>query len=182
MIIFCADHGDFLGDHWLGEKELFYDTVQRVPFIVVDPRPEADATRGSEDDRFVECVDVVPTVLDALGPPIPRHRIEGESLLPLLLHGQQPAWRQAVYSELDYSFREARLQLGCSPQQSRASRCARRSGATSTGWTCPKNSMTCRPTPSSSATSAASPRQKACGARCASNCSTSWPGASTARR
>ena len=119
LIIFCADHGDFLGDHWLGEKELFYDTVQRVPFIVVDPRPEADATRGSEDDRFVECVDVVPTVLDALGLPIPRHRIEGESLLPLL-HGQQPAWRQAVYSELDYSFREARLQLGRSPQQSRA--------------------------------------------------------------
>ncbi|MCH4224950.1 MAG: sulfatase-like hydrolase/transferase, partial [Alcaligenes faecalis] len=37
LIIFTADHGDFLGDHWLGEKELFYDTVQRVPFIVYDP-------------------------------------------------------------------------------------------------------------------------------------------------
>ena len=44
LVIFCADHGDFLGDHWLGEKELFYDTVQRVPFIVADPRPAADAT------------------------------------------------------------------------------------------------------------------------------------------
>ena len=81
LIIFCADHGDFLGDHWLGEKDCS-DTVQRVPFIVVDPRPEADATRGSEDDRFVECVDVVPTVLDALGLPIPRHRIEGETCCP----------------------------------------------------------------------------------------------------
>ena len=29
LIVFTADHGDFLGDHWLGEKELFYDTVQR---------------------------------------------------------------------------------------------------------------------------------------------------------
>jgi hypothetical protein len=38
LVVFCADHGDFLGDHWLGEKELFYDTVQRVPFIVADPR------------------------------------------------------------------------------------------------------------------------------------------------
>ncbi len=39
LVIFTADHGDFLGDHWLGEKELFYDTVQKVPFIVVDPAP-----------------------------------------------------------------------------------------------------------------------------------------------
>ena len=30
LIVFTADHGDFLGDHWLGEKELFYDTVQRA--------------------------------------------------------------------------------------------------------------------------------------------------------
>ena len=46
LIVFTADHGDFLGDHWLGEKELFYDTVQKVPMIVVDPRTAADATRG----------------------------------------------------------------------------------------------------------------------------------------
>jgi arylsulfatase A-like enzyme len=119
LVIFCADHGDFLGDHWLGEKELFYDTVQRVPFIVADPRAAADATRGTVDDRFVECVDVVPTVLDTLGVPIPGHRVEGRSLLPLL-HGQQPAWRDHVYSELDYGFKGARLTLGRTPQESRA--------------------------------------------------------------
>jgi arylsulfatase A-like enzyme len=122
LVIFCADHGDFLGDHWLGEKELFYDTVQRVPFIVADPRPAADATRGSVDERFVECVDVVPTVLEALGIPIPAHRVEGRSLLPLL-HGRtddQPAWRDFVYSELDYGFKEAGLTLGRTSQESRA--------------------------------------------------------------
>ena len=52
LVVFTADHGDFLGDHWLGEKELFYDTVQRIPFIVADPRPAADATRGSADEPF----------------------------------------------------------------------------------------------------------------------------------
>ncbi len=31
----------------LGEKELFYDEVVRVPFIVVDPDARADATRGT---------------------------------------------------------------------------------------------------------------------------------------
>jgi arylsulfatase A-like enzyme len=119
LVVFCADHGDFLGDHWLGEKELFYDTVQRVPFIVADPRADADATRGTVDDRFVECVDVVPTVLETLGVPIPHHRIEGRSLLPLL-RGETPAWRDFVYSELDYGFKGARLALGRTPQQARA--------------------------------------------------------------
>ena len=31
----------------LGEKELFYDEIVRVPFIVCDPDPRADATRRS---------------------------------------------------------------------------------------------------------------------------------------
>jgi len=119
LVIFTADHGDFLGDHWLGEKELFYDTVQRVPFIVADPRPAADATRGRVDERFVEGVDVVPTVLDWLGVPGASHRIEGRSLLSLL-EGGTPPWRDFAYSELDYSFRQARLLRGKTPQQARA--------------------------------------------------------------
>ena len=119
LVVFTADHGDFLGDHWLGEKELFYDTVQKVPFIVMDPRAEADATRGSVEQRFVEGVDVAPTILEALGLAVPSHRIEGASLLPLL-EGRAPAWRDHVYSELDYSFREARLLRGKTVQQARA--------------------------------------------------------------
>lgn len=119
LILFTADHGDFLGDHWLGEKELFYDTVQKVPFIVRDPRAEADATRGTVDSRFVEAVDVLPTILDTLGLPGASQRIEGRSLVPLL-QGQAPEWRGFTYSELDYSFREARLLMGKTPQQARA--------------------------------------------------------------
>lgn len=119
FVIFTADHGDLLGDHWLGEKELFYDAVQRIPFIVVDPRPEADMTRGRVDERFVEGVDVLPTLLDTLGLPVPEHRIEGRSLQPLLF-GQSPPWREFVFSELDYSFRLARTLRGKAPRQARA--------------------------------------------------------------
>ncbi len=25
MIVFTTDHGDYLGDHWMGEKELFHE-------------------------------------------------------------------------------------------------------------------------------------------------------------
>lgn len=111
LVVFCSDHGDFLGDHWLGEKELFYDTVQRVPFIVVDPSPAADATRGATDARFVEGVDVVPTILEALGIAVPAHRIEGRSLLPLT-RGRQPPWRDFVPCELDFAYKAARRRLG----------------------------------------------------------------------
>jgi arylsulfatase A-like enzyme len=50
LIVFTSDHGDYLGDHWLGEKELFHDCIQRVPVLLVDPSRAADATRGTADD------------------------------------------------------------------------------------------------------------------------------------
>jgi arylsulfatase A-like enzyme len=58
-------------------------------------------------------------VLEALGAPIPEHRVEGRSLMPLL-RGESPPWRDFVYSELDYGFKGARLTLGRTPRTSRA--------------------------------------------------------------
>jgi arylsulfatase A-like enzyme len=111
LVIFTSDHGDYLGDHWLGEKELFHDCIQRVPFLLYDPSPAADATRGSTDARLVEAIDTVPTILDALGLDPTPHLIEGRSLLPLL-HGAQGDWREAAFSELDWTFKGARRRLG----------------------------------------------------------------------
>ena len=108
LIVFTSDHGEFAGDRGLGEKELFYDEIVRVPFIVCDPDPRADATRGGVDTRFVEGVDVVPTIIDALGIAPSRHRIEGRSLLSLTRNETLPQWRDCVYSELDYGYRRAR--------------------------------------------------------------------------
>jgi arylsulfatase A-like enzyme len=112
LIVFTADHGEFLGDRGLGEKELFYDEVVRVPLLVADPDARADATRGRREARFVEAIDVVPTVLDALRIRDVAYRAEGRSLLPLLRGEAVAAWRDCVFSELDYSFRRARLALG----------------------------------------------------------------------
>ncbi|MEM6467007.1 MAG: sulfatase-like hydrolase/transferase, partial [Pseudomonadota bacterium] len=52
MIVLTSDHGDYLGDHWLGEKDLFHDPSVRIPFILYDPRPEADSTRGTVCDAL----------------------------------------------------------------------------------------------------------------------------------
>jgi arylsulfatase A-like enzyme len=120
LILFTSDHGDFLGDRGLGEKELFYDEIVRVPFLLYDPSPQADATRGTGDSRFVEGVDVVPTVLDTLGISLPSHRIEGRSLLPLTRSVNANAWRDAAFCELDYSYRRARRVLGRDVDECRA--------------------------------------------------------------
>jgi arylsulfatase A-like enzyme len=120
LIVLTSDHGDYLGDHWLGEKELFHEPSVRVPMIIIDPRPMADARRGVAEPALIEAIDLAPTFLDALGLPVPMHVFEGRSLLPLL-HGDKPdGWREAVYSEIDFAFRLARLALGLAPDAARA--------------------------------------------------------------
>ncbi|MBT5110666.1 MAG: alkaline phosphatase family protein [Rhodospirillaceae bacterium] len=122
MIVFTSDHGDYLGDHWLGDKELFHEASVRIPMIVVDPDPAADATRGTADSRLVEAIDLLPTFLDALGGEAQPHRLEGRSLSPLLRgNGGAPVeWRDAAIAEADYAWRAARWTLDRGPADSRA--------------------------------------------------------------
>ena len=120
MIVFTSDHGDYLGDHWLGEKELFHEESVRIPLIVYDPDPAADATRGAVEPRFAEAIDLAPTFIEAAGGQVVAQRLEGRSLLPLI-RGPAPAeWRPAVFSEADYAFRVARRSLGVDVDRARA--------------------------------------------------------------
>jgi len=80
LIVFSSDHGEYLGDHYLGGKGQFYDGTMRVPLIVRDPSAEADVTRGQQLDGFVESIDHAPTILDYLDIAIPD-RFQGTSVL-----------------------------------------------------------------------------------------------------
>jgi len=111
MIVFTSDHGDYLGDHWLGEKYMFHDVSVKVPMIVYDPSPEADATRGQTRDELVEMIDLAPTFLDYLGGAPKPHILEGRSLLPLLRAQTPLAWRGHAISEYDFGADMARLRL-----------------------------------------------------------------------
>lgn len=118
MIIFTSDHGDYLGDHWMGEKDLFHEPVVRVPLIIYDPDARAGATRGTVCDSLVEAIDIAPTLLDVYGgAPVP-HAMDGVSLRPLLFGEKPQNWRSHVICEYDYSFQEARIALGTSPRDS----------------------------------------------------------------
>jgi len=118
MIVLTSDHGDYLGDHWLGEKDLFHEPSVKIPLIIADPRPEAEATRGTTCEALVESIDLAATFVEAAGAPVPDHIIEGRSLLPWL-RGESPAWRDFVISEYDYSASPQAEKLGLAPRDAR---------------------------------------------------------------
>ena len=118
MIVVTSDHGDYLGDHWLGEKDFFHEPSVKVPLIVYDPRPEAAATRGTVCDALVEAIDLAPTFVEAAGGTVADHILEGRSLMPWL-HGRTPRWRDFLISEYDYSITPMRDVVGVAPRDAR---------------------------------------------------------------
>jgi arylsulfatase A-like enzyme len=109
LIVFTSDHGDYLGDHWLGEKYMFHDVSVKVPLIVYDPSPQADGTRGTVRDDLVEMIDMAPTFLEFLGGGAKPHVLEGRSVLRLLRDAGATRHRRYAVSEFDYSGERARL-------------------------------------------------------------------------
>ncbi len=101
IIVVTSDHGDYMGDHWMGDKDFYHEVAVKVPLIIADPRPEANASRGCSADDLVEMIDLAPTFMNALGCKAKPHIIEGRDLTPLL-HGKDGFSRNYVISEHDY--------------------------------------------------------------------------------
>ncbi len=101
LIVFCSDHGEQLGDHWLFAKYSYFDQAFHIPLILRDPRSEADAGRGRVVEAFTENVDVMPTILDCLGAKVPAE-CDGESLLPFCRGETDPAWRREAHWAYDF--------------------------------------------------------------------------------
>ena len=92
LIVFTSDHGDLMGAHRLGGKgPAMYAEITRIPLIVELP---GQANAGRTVQSTVSHIDLLPTLLEMAGLPL-QPILEGESLLPLLQGGEQPA-RAAV--------------------------------------------------------------------------------------
>jgi len=111
MIVLTSDHGDYFGDHWLAEKDLFHDAVARVPLLIMDPSPLADPSRGTECDQLVCAIDLVPTFVHWAGGQPQWNWLEGRSLVPIL-HNTPMVDRDCVVSECDYGEMDFAQQLG----------------------------------------------------------------------
>ena len=119
ILVLTSDHGDYLGDHWLGEKDLFHEPSVKVPLLFSHPDPAFDHTRGTECDALVEQIDLAPTFIELAGGTVKTNLIEGRSLLPLL-RGERPEdWRDYVISEYDFSIFPMCATLGLESHEAR---------------------------------------------------------------
>jgi arylsulfatase A-like enzyme len=94
LVIFLSDNGYHLGNHGVGNKLLMYEESIRVPLIVRYP---GVINGGRVSEELVSTLDVMPTILDFAGVPIPEG-LEGTSLKSLLT-GKENHLRDAVFSE-----------------------------------------------------------------------------------
>jgi arylsulfatase A-like enzyme len=80
MVVLFADHGEELDEHGSFLHEQLYQEVVGVPLIIGHPTliPE-----GRRIDTPVQTLDIMPTVLEAVGVPA-EDGVQGRSLLPLL--------------------------------------------------------------------------------------------------
>ncbi|WP_061978769.1 sulfatase-like hydrolase/transferase [Aureimonas sp. AU20] len=101
LLVLSGDHGEQLFDHGLLGKLGYFDQSAHIPLILRDPRPEADAARGSVVDAVTQSIDLLPTLLDFAGLRPPAN-VDGESLRPFC-RGERPAgWRDAAHWSFDF--------------------------------------------------------------------------------
>lgn len=93
-IVFTSDHGDFGGRYGLIEKTKgFYECLVRVPLLVCAP----GLAGGRRSPAQISNIDVMPTVFELLGLPVPES-VQG---LPFagVLRGDTTAHRDTIYAE-----------------------------------------------------------------------------------
>jgi len=77
--VVTADHGESMGEHGIYWNRDLYDVSLHVPLIIVPPGPASPRQVASP----VRLIDIVPTLLAAVGVEAPR-KLDGRSLIPLL--------------------------------------------------------------------------------------------------
>ena len=92
LVVLTTDHGTWNGDHGrmgkLGTHQ--YDGCAHIPFIMCHP----EAGHGQRRDQLVQLMDLYPTVLSAVGRPLPEmpdeRPLHGIDLLPVLENADAP--------------------------------------------------------------------------------------------
>ena len=88
LVVLTADHGESLGEHdyFFEHGAYLYEPTVRVPLIISYP-PSLPA--GIVVPTVARTIDIVPTVLDIAGVPIPAG-LQGVSLVPWMRGGKEP--------------------------------------------------------------------------------------------
>ncbi|MGC9450081.1 MAG: sulfatase-like hydrolase/transferase [Oceanipulchritudo sp.] len=91
IVVFTSDHGEMMGSHGLVGKQCMYQESIRVPLMIRLPgQTEPVRVRGP-----VSQVDLVPTLLELMGAPVPGH-LQGQSRAGLLQEGKEARLEEDV--------------------------------------------------------------------------------------
>ncbi len=86
LLVAVSDHGDYVGDYGLMRKGAgLSDSIMRIPFVCCG----AGVERLGRHDAHVSLADVVPTLCEAAGVPIPDD-VQGRSFRPILQGRNDP--------------------------------------------------------------------------------------------
>ena len=110
MIILLSDHGCPIGEHGIIKKvrPWPYEELARIPLLIKYPNMNG----GKRIEAFVETVDIMPTILDAINVKYDG-LLDGESLLPTI-KGEKERIRSFAISgfyERSWSIREEEYTL-----------------------------------------------------------------------
>lgn len=94
ITVYTSDHGDMMGSHQLFSKMVMFQEAIRVPLLIRVPGLE---TNGETVERPISQVDLVPTLLVAMGQEVPND-LPGQSWLPYL-RGEGDVAHEDVFVE-----------------------------------------------------------------------------------
>jgi arylsulfatase A-like enzyme len=97
LVLFTADHGNMLGDHGRWFKGVQYEGSARVPLLWRGPKGSRE-NGGRVVDKVVENTDLMPSILETAGLPLPEG-VQGRSFLKLARQGD-PTWKNRCFSQL----------------------------------------------------------------------------------
>ena len=80
IVVFTSDHGEMAGDHGILGKCVLYEESVRVPLLIRYPPLGHDQSIISGN---MSHIDLLPTILDLMGQPIPEH-LQGKSRTSVL--------------------------------------------------------------------------------------------------
>lgn len=107
FLAFAGDHGESLGEHQESSHGFFvYQAAIHVPLIFTTPFP---GFRGVSSSRVVSLADILPTICDMTGTPVPAG-VQGRSLVPLFedpdAGADALAYSETFYPRFHYGWSE----------------------------------------------------------------------------
>ena len=102
IVVFASDHGNMLGEKGWFFKDLMYDGSARIPLIMKVPpnSPHAGGFRGGRVvNDVIGNVDIMPTLMELAGVPIPESGIQGHSFAGLA-EERDHHWKNRCFSVL----------------------------------------------------------------------------------